>query len=240
MLNTTGNRILWANQTGTFGPAVASGVEVTLSDGTIETITANKEVILSAGPLISPAILERSGVGNPELLAQHSILLVVNLTAVGENLQDQTNTEFIYTINVSCTGQGTYLGDPTAYDIFGSNTSNVANDVKNSLANYAAKDSAVSNSTMSAANVLSLFKIQYHIIFENPTPIAEVLVTPKGTDFYTEYWGLLPFVRGNVHIASTDPLQQPTINPNYMIWDEICSSRSAQANSSASFSTLLP
>jgi hypothetical protein len=30
---------------------------------------------------------------------------------------------------------------------------------------------------MSAANLLSLFKIQYGIIFDNPTPIAEVLVT---------------------------------------------------------------
>ncbi|KAF7169683.1 hypothetical protein CNMCM6106_004523 [Aspergillus hiratsukae] len=59
------------------------------------------------------------------------------------------------------------------------------------------------------------------IIFDNPTPIAEVLVTPKGTNFYTEYWGLLPFACGNVHIASTDPLQQPTIDPNYMMlgWD---------------------
>ncbi|GIJ87035.1 hypothetical protein Asppvi_005937 [Aspergillus pseudoviridinutans] len=221
MLNTTVNRILWANQTGTFGPAVASGVEVTLSDGTVEAITANKEVILSAGSLISPAILERSGVGNPEVLAQHSIPLVINLTTVGENLQDQINTEFIYSSNVSYTGQGTYLGHPTASDIFGSNTTNVANDVKNNLANYAAKVSAASNGTMSAANLLSLFKIQYDIIFENPTPIAEVLVTPKGTNFYTEYWGLLPFARGNVHIASTDPLQQPTINPNYMMlgWD---------------------
>ncbi|GFF35813.1 glucose oxidase [Aspergillus udagawae] len=88
---------------------------------------------------------------------------------------------------------------------------------------------------MSAANMLSLFKIQYHIIFENPTPIAEVLVTPKGTKFYAEYWGLLPFARGNVHIASTDPLQQPSINPNYMMLGGTCSSRSAQANSSASF-----
>ncbi|GIC86366.1 GMC family oxidoreductase [Aspergillus udagawae] len=200
MLNTTGNRILWANQTGTLGPAVASGVEVTLSDGTIETIMANKEVILSAGSLTSPAILERFGVGNPEVLAQHSIPLVVNLTT---------------------TGQGTYLGHPHAYDIFGNNKTNVANDVKNSLANYAAKVSAASNGTMSAANMLSLFKIQYDIIFENPTPIAEVLVTPKGTNFYIEYWGLLPSARGNVHIASTDPMQQPTINPNYMMlgWD---------------------
>lgn len=65
MLNTTGNRIVWAPATST-GPAVATGVEVTHSDGTVETITALQEVILSAGALISPAILERSGVGNPE------------------------------------------------------------------------------------------------------------------------------------------------------------------------------
>ncbi|RHZ62616.1 hypothetical protein CDV55_104573 [Aspergillus turcosus] len=221
MLNTTGNRILWANQTGTFGPAVASGVEVTLSDGTIETVRANKEVILSAGSLISPAILERSGVGNPEVLSQHGIPLVINLATVGENLQDQINTELIYGSSVSYTGQGTYLGHPTAYDIFGTNTTNVGNEVKQNLADYAAKVSAASNGTMSAANLLALFKVQWDIIFENPTPIAEVLVTPKGNNYLTEYWGLLPFARGNVHIASADPLQQPTINPNYMMlgWD---------------------
>ncbi|KAF7133894.1 hypothetical protein CNMCM5793_005360 [Aspergillus hiratsukae] len=134
MLNTSGNRIIWANQTGTFGPAVASGVEVTLRDGTIETITATKEVILSAGSLISPAILEQSGVGNPAVLAKHSIPLVVNLTTVGENLQDQINTELIYGSYVSYTGQGTYLGHPTASDLFGSNTTNVANEVKKNLA----------------------------------------------------------------------------------------------------------
>lgn len=65
MLNTTGNRIVWAPASNT-GNAVATGVEVTHSDGTVENITALQEVILSAGSLISPAILERSGVGNPE------------------------------------------------------------------------------------------------------------------------------------------------------------------------------
>lgn len=66
MLNTTGNRIMWAPAASTAGPAVATGVEVAHSDGSVETITALQEVILSSGSLISPAILERSGVGNPE------------------------------------------------------------------------------------------------------------------------------------------------------------------------------
>nr|BBE38584.1 FAD-dependent glucose dehydrogenase [Aspergillus carneus]BBE38585.1 FAD-dependent glucose dehydrogenase [synthetic construct] len=216
MLNTTGNRIVWAPARST-GAAVATGVEVTNSDGTIETITALKEVILSAGSLISPAILERSGVGNPDILSKHNISVVVNLPTVGENLQDQTNTEFIYTSVTSYSGAGTYLGHPTVSDIFGSNTTNVANDVQSNLPNYAAKVSQANNGVMSESNLLTLFKMQYDIIFNNPTPIAEVLVTPKGTNFYSEYWGLLPFSRGNVHIASTDPTQQPTINPNYMM-----------------------
>lgn len=65
MVNTTGNRIVWDSTVAAGSPALATGIEVVHSDGTTETITANKEVILSAGSLISPAILERSGVGNP-------------------------------------------------------------------------------------------------------------------------------------------------------------------------------
>lgn len=66
MLNTTANRIVWDPSTIVTGPAVATGVEVIHQDGTVEVHIANKEVILGAGSLISPAILERSGVGNPK------------------------------------------------------------------------------------------------------------------------------------------------------------------------------
>nr|BBE38582.1 FAD-dependent glucose dehydrogenase [Aspergillus brunneouniseriatus]BBE38583.1 FAD-dependent glucose dehydrogenase [synthetic construct] len=217
VLNTTGNRIIWASDRSKAAAAIASGVEVTFSNGTVGTIYATKEVIISAGAFISPAILERSGVGNSAILSQFDIPVVVNLTTVGENLQDQVNTELIYSSDVSYTGPGTYLGHPSASDIFGSNTTNVANDIKNNLANYAARVSAASNGTMSAANLESLFRTQYELIFNSSTPIAEILVTPTGTKFISEYWGLLPFTRGNVHITSTDPQHQPNINPNYMM-----------------------
>ncbi|GFF38542.1 hypothetical protein IFM58399_05270 [Aspergillus lentulus] len=138
---------------------------------------AQEAASTSSGRYSNPTcpVSERSGVSNPDILAQHSIPLVVNLTTVGETFQDQINTQSIYTSNAFYTGQGTYLGNPTVSDIFGSNTTNVANDVKNNLANYAAKVSAASNSTMSAANLLALFKIQYDSVFENPAPIAEML-----------------------------------------------------------------
>lgn len=50
--------------------------------------TVSGEVILSAGSIGSPVILERSGVGSPDLLRQLGIDIVIENTAVGENLQD--------------------------------------------------------------------------------------------------------------------------------------------------------
>jgi len=49
---------------------------------------ARREVLLCAGAIASPQILQRSGVGAADLLAQHQIPLVHELPGVGENLQD--------------------------------------------------------------------------------------------------------------------------------------------------------
>ena len=51
-------------------------------------VKASKLVVVSAGALGSPQILERSGVGNPELLKKLSIPLISDLKAVGEEYQD--------------------------------------------------------------------------------------------------------------------------------------------------------
>ncbi|WP_130835831.1 choline dehydrogenase [[Erwinia] mediterraneensis] len=53
-----------------------------------ETATARREVLLCAGAIASPQILQRSGVGPASLLKQHGIPLVHDLPGVGENLQD--------------------------------------------------------------------------------------------------------------------------------------------------------
>jgi choline dehydrogenase-like flavoprotein len=51
-------------------------------------VYANKEIILSAGSLQSPQILMLSGVGPSDHLQQMGISTIVDLPAVGENLQD--------------------------------------------------------------------------------------------------------------------------------------------------------
>lgn len=67
------------------------GIEY-LQDGVRHTVRCNREVILSAGALQSPQLLELSGIGNAALLQQHGIPVVHHLPAVGENLHDHLHT----------------------------------------------------------------------------------------------------------------------------------------------------
>jgi choline dehydrogenase-like flavoprotein len=60
-LNTTVNRIVWKDG----DEVIAKGVEVTSKNCSVSSLNARKEVILSAGSLRSPALLELSGIGNP-------------------------------------------------------------------------------------------------------------------------------------------------------------------------------
>ncbi|MDE1184266.1 GMC family oxidoreductase N-terminal domain-containing protein [Paraburkholderia sp.] len=77
----------------------ATGVAVT-QNGVARTFNATREVILSAGAVDSPKLLQLSGVGEPGLLAKHRIPLVHALPAVGQNLQDHLCVSFYYRANV--------------------------------------------------------------------------------------------------------------------------------------------
>jgi choline dehydrogenase-like flavoprotein len=65
----------------------AIGVSV-LQDGKEEVIGARREVILCAGAVASPGVLERSGIGNPDLLEGHGIPIIHANPAVGENVSE--------------------------------------------------------------------------------------------------------------------------------------------------------
>ncbi|KAL0572988.1 hypothetical protein V5O48_008979 [Marasmius crinis-equi] len=64
-----------------------SGVEF-VHDGVITTVPAKREVILCAGSLGTPRVLELSGIGNHALLSRFGIDTHVDLPGVGENLND--------------------------------------------------------------------------------------------------------------------------------------------------------
>ncbi|KAK7517426.1 putative aryl-alcohol dehydrogenase [Phyllosticta citriasiana] len=82
------------------GSVIASGVQVKTKDGQRKTfrIRVGGEVILAAGSIQSPQLLELSGIGNPQVLNKHEIPVVLDLPGVGENLQDHVLSAISYEI----------------------------------------------------------------------------------------------------------------------------------------------
>ncbi|MBW8836197.1 MAG: GMC family oxidoreductase N-terminal domain-containing protein, partial [Burkholderia sp.] len=81
------------------GERRAIGVSVT-QEGVVRRFMANREVILCAGAVDSPKLLQLSGVGDSALLTKHGIATVNELPAVGRNLQDHLCVSFYYRANV--------------------------------------------------------------------------------------------------------------------------------------------
>jgi choline dehydrogenase len=73
----------------------ATGLEFRIN-GQKQQATASKEVILSAGSIGSPTILQRSGVGPKAVLENANVPVVHDLPGVGENLQDHLEVYFQY------------------------------------------------------------------------------------------------------------------------------------------------
>jgi choline dehydrogenase len=64
--------------------------------GAVRRVRARREVLLAGGSLLSPQLLQLSGVGPGELLREHGIELVHELPGVGDNLQDHLGCRIIY------------------------------------------------------------------------------------------------------------------------------------------------
>ena len=74
----------------------AVGVEYR-QGGTLQQVRAARELLLSAGALLSPQLLMLSGVGDQAALTSHGIAPVHHLPGVGANLQDHPDFVFTYT-----------------------------------------------------------------------------------------------------------------------------------------------
>jgi choline dehydrogenase len=83
------------------GSRRATGVEVRVAGG-VRTISARREVILAAGAIGSPQILQLSGVGPGAVLQRAGIAVLHDLPGVGENLHDHLQIRLMYKVS-GCT-----------------------------------------------------------------------------------------------------------------------------------------
>ncbi|CZR61697.1 related to alcohol oxidase [Phialocephala subalpina] len=80
------------------GEWVAKGVHF-VHDGDEFEVFASREIILSAGSVQSPQILELSGIGGAAVLERAGVLVKVDNPNVGENLQDHIMTAMIFEVD---------------------------------------------------------------------------------------------------------------------------------------------
>ena len=100
-------------------------------------VFARKEIILSAGAIQSPQILQLSGVGNAGYLKQIGVPIIADLGGVGENLQDHVNAPLLYKTRLSFTANKLYhdpirkIKEGLKYVFFRKDRTHIRNKTKN-------------------------------------------------------------------------------------------------------------
>lgn len=176
---------------------------------------AMREVIVSAGSIESPALLERSGIGDTRRLRALDIPVVCDSPGVGENLRDHLQVRIAY---------------ETSYRF-------TINDLMNSVLNRAL---AGAQYLFFRRGLLATPSVMAHAIArscpESAYPDSKIQIgLVSGTDRYAfkrevgvdKFSGftiggfaLFPQSEGSVHIQTADPFSPPCIEANYLTHQE--------------------
>ncbi len=186
-----------------------TGVEVSTGSAMV-TVRARAEVVLSAGSIGSPQILQLSGVGPADLLREHGIAPLVDLAGVGANLQDHLQIRAVFKV------QGTRTLNTRAASAWGKAMIGLE---------YALRRTGPMSMAPSQLGVFTRSSpdyahpnIQYHVQPLSLDAFGEPL---HAFDAFTaSVCNLNPGSRGSVRIRSPRFADAPAIAPNYLSTDE--------------------
>ncbi|WP_421709386.1 GMC family oxidoreductase [Algihabitans sp.] len=175
-------------------------------DGAPAWAEASGEVILAAGAVGSPQLLELSGIGKPEVLQDHGIALRHALPGVGENLQDHLQIRTVFRV------AGTRTMNQVANSLFGKAAMGLEYLVKRSgpLTMAPSQLGAFVRSDPSQATP----NLEYHVQPLSLDRFGEPL--HRFPAFTASVCNLRPESRGSIHIRSADFRDAPAIRPNYL------------------------
>ncbi|KAJ7466573.1 GMC oxidoreductase [Mycena galericulata] len=227
-------------------PLTAIGVEYVHNASTIQA-KVNSEVILSAGTIQSPKILELSGIGRPEILAQLGVEARIHLDGVGENVQEHLSIGVSYELagspptydrmrdaeyaaearRLHANGRGPQRMGITSFAYFPLSTA--------TMDAPALIDRAASNTKACGPlppGLQDQFNLQLECLHDDSAPDLEVIAfpaffskcvlsTPELGKSYITLIAVLnhPFSRGTIHAKSRDPFDNPSIDPHYFEYD---------------------
>jgi choline dehydrogenase len=182
-----------------------TGVSVRM-EGSEVPIMARREVILSAGAIATPKLLQLSGLGPAELLQEHGITPLIDLPGVGANLQDHLQLRPVFKVS-------------------GVKTLNVEYQSLFKRALMVAQYALTRRGPLTMApSQMGCFTRTSEAV---ETPNVQFHVQPLSLDkfgepmhpfgaFTVSVCNLRPTSRGTVNITSTDPFAPPAISPHYL------------------------
>lgn len=185
----------------------ATGVRY-VQEGAEKIARATREVILSAGAIQSPHLLQLSGIGPADLLRQHGISVRLNAPEVGSNLQDHLQMRTIVQLANAKHSLNTQIRNPLKAAGFGLDWL------------VRGRGPLTVGAGQVGGAVCSKFA-------ENGRPDLQLFVMPLSVDkpgaplhrdprFTVSFWQCHPESRGRVILQSVDPLADPRIETNYL------------------------
>jgi len=182
----------------------AVGVEYALA-GEVKTALADAEVILCAGAVQSPQILQLSGIGDPEALHPHGIEVKHVRKGVGSNLQDHLDVALTWECPLpitlySMTKGLRRLGVGLSYMLTGKGVGRT--------------NGLEAGAFLKSRPDLDRPDLQIHVVMAIMLDHGKVSVEKDGFTFHV--CQLRPESRGRIGLRSADPNDDPTILANYL------------------------
>ena len=180
------------------------------SDGMAQTIACRREIILAAGAIDTPRILELSGIGDPDRLRRLGIRPVHALPGVGEGLRDHLHTRLTFRSKGAVT-LNDIMRSPARKMLFGLN---YLLSRKGFMAASTATVHALARSVPDRPG--PDVKLQLHPLSAADARSPDRVKLDEFSGFGIGTFPLRPASTGSVHIASRDPRDPPRIRPNYL------------------------
>jgi choline dehydrogenase-like flavoprotein len=187
----------------------AVGVEYR-QGGRLQQVRARREVLLSAGALLSPQLLMLSGVGPADELQRHGIGVLHHLPGVGRNLHDHPDVVQV-------------VDAPRLTDLFGLSPRGALNLLRGIRQWRAQRSGMLTTNFAEAGGFLKSSPgearpdLQLHFVIGKLVDHGRKTVLGHGYSLHVCL--LQPQSRGSVRLASGDPLQAPLIDPGFLAHD---------------------